>query len=100
MVGDRVIITIASGSFIKASLAVYLLPVLALVIGALLGETYSTQIWASASPEMVSVLTGVTCLGVSFGAIRLFSSKLSQNQRYYPVIEEILPTPVPPVKKD
>ena len=99
-VGDRVIITIGSGSFIKASLVVYLLPVLALVIGALLGEKYSSQIWPSVSPEMVSVVTGVTCLGVSFGAIRLFTSRLSQNQRYYPIIEEILPSPPLPAERD
>ena len=99
-VGDRVIITIGSGAFIKASLVVYLLPVLALVIGALLGEKYSSQISASVSPEMVSVLTGVACLGVSFGAIRLFTNRLSQNQKYYPVIEEVLPTPVATVEKD
>jgi len=99
-VGDQVIMSIGSGSFLKASLILYLLPVLALVVGSVLGQKYSVQIWSSGNPEVVSVLTGLFCLVVSFVVIHLISGRLSQSQKYYPVIEEILPVPAPPAEEE
>lgn len=89
-VGDQVLITTGSGSFLKASFVVYLLPILALILGSVIGEKYGAQIWAAADPETVSVLVGLLCLGVSFMVIRLFNRRLSQNQEYYPVIEKVI----------
>jgi len=89
-VGDQVVVTIGSGSFLKASFIVYLLPILALVVGSYIGQKYSAQIWSAANPETVSVVTGLVCLGASFLVIRLFSSRMTQNQRYYPVIEKVI----------
>lgn len=88
--GDRVLVSIGYGSFLKISSLVYLLPILALVAGSYVGEKYSTQIWPAGNPETVSILTGLFCVGVSLTTIRLFSSHLSQNQKNYPVIEKVL----------
>ena len=90
-VGDQVVMTIASGSFLKVSVILYLLPVLALVIGSILGQKYSAQIWSSGNPEITSVLTGLFCLVVSFGIIRFVSGHLSQSEKYYPVIQRVIP---------
>jgi len=89
-VGDQVLLTIGSGSFLKASFLVYLLPILALVVGSVVGQKYSSQIWAAANPETVSVLTGVFCLVVSFMVIRLLNTRITQSQKYYPVIEKVI----------
>lgn len=89
-VGDQVLISIGSGSFLKASFVIYLLPILALVIGSVIGEKYSAHIWAAGNPETVSVLTGLFCLGASFMGIRLFNRRLSQKENYYPVIEKVI----------
>ena len=89
-VGDQVLIRIGSGSVLKASFVVYLLPILALVGGSFMGAKYSGQIWASGDPEAVSVLTGLFCLGASFILLRLFNRRLSQNHKYYPIIEEVI----------
>jgi sigma-E factor negative regulatory protein RseC len=89
-VGDQVLLSIASGSFLKVSFVVYLLPILALVAGAILGQKYSAHLWPGGNPETVSVLTGLFCLVVSFFGIRRFNSQVSQNQTYYPVIEKVI----------
>jgi len=89
-VGDQVLLTIGAGSFLKASFVVYLLPILALVIGSVIGQKYSARIWATGNPETVAVLAGLFCLVVSFILIRLFNTRFSQSQRYYPVIERVI----------
>lgn len=95
MEGDQVLISIGSGSFLKASLVVYLLPILALLAGSFIGHKYSAQIWFAGNPETVSVLTGLFCFGASFMVIRLFNSRFTQNQKYYPVIEKVIHRPDP-----
>ncbi len=89
-VGDQVLLTIGSGSFLKASFVVYLLPILALVVGSVIGQKYSSQVWAGGNPETVSVLTGLFCLAVSFLVIRLFNTRFTQSEKYYPVIEKVI----------
>jgi sigma-E factor negative regulatory protein RseC len=89
-VGDWVLVSIGAGSFLKISSIVYLLPILALAAGSYVGEKYSTQIWPAGNPETVSILTGLFCVGISLMIIRLFSGRLSQNHKYYPVIEKVL----------
>ena len=93
IVGDRVLMTIGSGSFLKASFLVYLLPALSLVVGSFMGARYSSQIWPGADSEVVSVLIGLFGMGASFLVIRLFNTRLSQDRSYYPVIEEVVPSP-------
>jgi sigma-E factor negative regulatory protein RseC len=75
---------------LKASFLVYILPVLGLVIGSVIGQRYSTEIWAGGDPETVSVLTGLFFLAVSFLSIRVFNSRFGASQKYYPVIEKVL----------
>jgi sigma-E factor negative regulatory protein RseC len=95
-VGDWVLISVGSGSFLKISSIVYLLPILALVGGSYVGEKYSAKIWPAGNPETVSILTGLLCVGISLMVIRLLSGRLSQNQKNYPAIEKVLPhSPLP-----
>lgn len=101
IVGDEVLITIGSGSFLKASFIVYVLPILALVVGSVMGQKYSTQIWAGAKPETASIVLGLFSLGACFIAIRLFKSRFSQNRGYYPVIERVIgPSEKPGLNRD
>jgi len=91
-VGDRVVLTVESGSFLKASFLVYLFPVIALVVGSILGERYSGEIWPSGDPELVAVGVGLFCLVTSFVLIRFVSNRLSEDKSYYPVIERVIPS--------
>jgi sigma-E factor negative regulatory protein RseC len=90
-VGDRVILSIGSGAFLKASILVYLVPVIALVIGSILGERYSGKIWPAENPEFVAAGVGLFCLVASFVVIRFANNRLSEDRRYYPMIERVIP---------
>jgi len=90
-VGDRVILSIGSGAFLKASFLVYLVPVIALVMGSILGERYSGSIWPAADSGLVAAGVGLFCLVVSFVVIRFVNNRLREDRRYYPVIERVIP---------
>jgi sigma-E factor negative regulatory protein RseC len=91
-VGDRVVLTIGSGSFLKASFLVYLFPVIAIVAGSILGDRYSGGIWPSGDPEFVSAGVGLLSLIAAFVLVRFVNNRLSENKSYYPVIVRIIPS--------
>lgn len=87
-VGDRVRIKIKTGILWKISLLFYMIPVLALVLGALIGIRIGNQIhW---DPEMVSALSGILFAGLSLVLIRIIASRLQHRKEYIPVIDKIV----------
>lgn len=73
-VGERVVVGLGEGAFLKSALAVYLLPLSALLIGAALG------LFAAGAHEMRDLyagLGGLTGLVLSALALKLFAPKLS-----------------------
>ena len=89
-VGDQVIMSISSSAFLKTALIVYLLPVVALLFGAVLGAVCSARVWCSENPEQCAALFGLICFGLSFGIMRLLNGRASRNRSYYPVIERVI----------
>lgn len=93
--GDRVEISVPTGSFLKLSILVYLLPVVALVGGA-----YGGSLWAEAQGNdgtAYSVLSGGIAMGIAFFALRrLERSAASPSSDYQPRMTRILPSESPP----
>ena len=89
-VGDQVLMSISSGAFLKAALIVYLLPVSALLFGAVLVEVCGARVWCSENPEQCAALFGLIFFGLSFGIMRLLNGRASRNRDYYPVIERVI----------
>ncbi len=90
--GDRVVIGLDEGAMQWASVLLYLLPLLGLIGGALLGDALARQ-WGGGSTELWSVLTGAAGMALVFGSIR---ARLGQKQdsRFQAVVLRILPGPV------
>lgn len=89
--GDRVEISIPSGSFLKITFFVYFLPVLVLMAAALIG-------WAAAphwqlDPTLTSVTAAVLALATCFIVLKAFDRKVATQIRYAPRITRILPAP-------
>ncbi|MHB1678460.1 MAG: SoxR reducing system RseC family protein [Sulfuriferula sp.] len=80
--GDEVIIGIADGSVLRGSAAVYMLPLLLIFIGAILGSQF-----APAPQRDLASIAGAAC-GFIIGAIWLirFSRRASSDPRFQPVI--------------
>ena len=78
-VGDRVVIGIADGTLTRASLAAYMLPLLALMIVAFLAQS------AGASEEG-SALLGIAGLGVGLWVTGRLTGGAAGRERYRPTL--------------
>lgn len=79
-VGDQVVLGLGEGAFIRGSALVYLLPLLALMAGALAGEQLSGQ-----NSLMSFGLAGIG-LALGFGYVRWYSQQHKQDAQYQPVV--------------
>ena len=81
-VGDQVVIGIAEGSVLRGSAAVYMLPLLLIFIGALLGAQFAP----APQPDLASMF-GAGC-GFAIGALWLmrYSRRASRDPRFQPVV--------------
>jgi len=86
-IGDRVRVQVRTGAFTKASLYIYGIPVLFLVIGAITGAYAATIL--KRSSDTMSALFAIGGLVVGF--IILFLLRKSSNKtEYMPVIVEVM----------
>ena len=79
--GDAVIVGLAEGALLRGSLLIYLLPIVLLLAGALLGQAA----FAGAGEEPV-ILSGAVGLGLGFLAARVVSRRLRSDARFQPVV--------------
>ena len=85
--GDRVVIGIQEGALVRGSLAVYLIPLLMLIIFALAGR------WVfGAQDEPMIILSGLAGLVAGFFWLRRFSCRNIDNEDYQPVVLRKLDT--------
>jgi len=88
-VGERVRVAVSTRSFLQSGFIVYIVPLLALVAGALLGKLTGEHVAGGADPELLSALFGIGFLVGSFLVIRVASQSLSP-ETFRPQITAIL----------
>ena len=87
--GDTVVLGIHEQALLKGSLAVYIVPLLAMLGGALLGEGLAPQ-WGSDS-EAMSLLFGLFGLAAGFFWLHRYNRRLSRDERFMAVILRAAP---------
>jgi sigma-E factor negative regulatory protein RseC len=87
-VGDRVLLKMDNSSFLRITFLVYLVPVLALIAGALVGIGLAAEY--SINPEMSSLVFGISAFVLSFSIIHRFGKNVKKKQKYMPAIVKIL----------
>ena len=87
-VGDRVRIEIPSSSVAKMAFLVYLIPIMSLVLGAMLGMEIGVGV--SLDPELCALGTSLACFSVAFLIVRRIGQSLADNRDYTPRISKIL----------
>ena len=85
-IGDRVVISLETSSYLKISLLFYLFPILSMILGAIIGEMYCTFINKAAS----SAILGFLFLFISFFIIKIIENRLAKKIEYKPKIIKIL----------
>jgi len=88
--GDEVRVTVDSKTFLKASFLVYMVPVTALILGALLGAKVGPALSPGASSDLFPVAFGILFLVLSFVLMRVWAKGTKRGEQYCPVISEIL----------
>jgi sigma-E factor negative regulatory protein RseC len=83
--GEQVVLGLDEAAFVKASLALYLIPMLGLLLGAGLGLTGARH-WLGSGSELASILSGT--LGLMLGLLwgRRFGRRTQADRRYRAVV--------------
>jgi sigma-E factor negative regulatory protein RseC len=86
-VGDRIVLNIKTSSLLKATFLLYVFPILAMIAGALVGQTVAGL--RGSDPSGLSALFGFLFFGLSFVTIRVIGRLLSRDASYKPEIIKI-----------
>ena len=86
--GDIVAIDVSTGQLLKGMAVIYLLPVVGLLIGAILGANVKESVALSETGS--ALLFGGIGLALGFGAVITLSKLLAANDAYTPVISRII----------
>lgn len=97
-VGDVVEISMPSGSVIKASLAVYALPVLGLILGAVSGGALAGPLHAQPTPA--SLIGGGAGLTFSIVVLKWFDRSVRSRPDYSPRMTKVFMTTGSPLSCD
>lgn len=83
--GDRVTIGIREQALVRGSLAVYAVPILLLLLGALVGELGARQfLWQNGEPA--SVILGIAGLAAGLFWLKSFTRRIRDDGQYQPVV--------------
>jgi sigma-E factor negative regulatory protein RseC len=83
--GDKVVVGLEEGALVLGSLAIYLVPLVLMMLGAFVGQMAATNLGFVAS-DGVTAIAGLFGLGLGFVWMKFFSSKIATGSRYQPVI--------------
>ena len=86
--GDHVELSVPSGAFLKLSLLVYILPVVALIAGAFAGGMCAP--FLHMTPTLASVMGGFLVMGITFYALKRFDRSLRARSEFHPRMTRIL----------
>ena len=86
--GDRVEVSVPEGTFVKLSLMVYIFPIVALMIGAFLGNFLSMKL--NTDPSATAAITAAIFLAASFLFLKMFDKKKNAREKYSPRMTRIV----------
>ena len=86
--GDRVEISMPTQSLLKLSLLVYILPIVALILGAYLGQNWAQS--HQMPPTIPSIVAGGAALGLTFLVLKKLEQTAQEKSRYQPRMTRIL----------
>ena len=88
-IGQRVKINLEPKNLIKASIIIFVLPLLGLLLGAVAGSLATTAgYWDYL--DLGAVIGGFAGIGISVLGLRSYNKKLEKTDQYYPAVVEIM----------
>jgi len=86
--GDRVLMGFETGSLIKASLLIYIFPIVCMIFGGFIGQETAPLFGLNAGA--LSVGTAFLFLGLAFVFVRIRGNRMGRKESYRPRILRIL----------
>ncbi|MBF0369606.1 MAG: SoxR reducing system RseC family protein [Magnetococcales bacterium] len=97
-VGERVVLEVSEGLFLKASFLIYAMPVLGLVFGGALARSLALSMGiVGDNAELVGALSGLATFVASFIWLRGYNRRLEGDDSIRPVITRVLYDPISPI---
>ena len=87
-VGDRIQISIETGSLLKATFLLYIFPVICMLIGGLAGNRLNAYLGLDPSPA-AALLAGISFVGAML-VVRLRAGRMALKMEYRPKITRII----------
>lgn len=84
-VGEQVVVGVPEAALLRAAVSAYLVPVLGLILGAMLGQEFAS-LSASSASDPFSVIGGLVGFGLALLWLRGYSARLGSNPRYRAVL--------------
>lgn len=89
-IGERVMIRVGPGVLLRASLILYLIPLLGFILGIVLGQELAKYLAPSWNPDLMSAIFGVGFLILSFLGIRFYGQWVERRKGYRPVVVRVV----------
>lgn len=88
-VGDMVLLEMETGSLMKAVALIYILPLVNLVIGFVLGK-WANDLWQILPGEALPALLGVGLMALTFVFVRFYDKRMGLNSSFHPRIKRVV----------
>lgn len=88
-IGDRVKLAVSTKHFLQSSFLLYIVPLIFLLVGALVGQFIGGKMESGTDPNLLSAMLGMGSLAGSFLIIRM-STRALPRETYMPQVVEIL----------
>ena len=89
-IGDEVIIGIDENALVTSSLAVYAVPLLAILLFAALGETFASEVMSitqlAINKDIMSIVGAIVGMLVSIAGLRWYGSLSRNKSKYQPIM--------------
>lgn len=89
-VGQKVRVVMDSYTFIKGVVVLYILPLIALIGGAIVGKMYLASIWQGINTELLAAIGGFLAFFASLILIKILSGRMEKKTEHTSVIESIV----------
>ncbi len=87
--GDRVLISLETASLVKVLFVIYIVPILAMLAGALIGQKAAPLF--SMDESLAAVICSFLFFFMAFRIIKVKGNKMAENKAYKPIIVQVLP---------
>jgi sigma-E factor negative regulatory protein RseC len=88
-VGDKVRLSVSSKTFLQSSFLLYIVPLIALIVGAIAGQAIGSSLETGPDPNVLAAILGTAFMIGSFFVIRVGSRALPK-ENYMPRIVAVL----------